>query len=163
MSKSFILARAFFYLSGFIFLFSWIALSLRPLDEHLAVTLPGWVQNLGILLMIAGGTLVVICGLFFVMKGRGTPAIFDAPTEFVPAGPYKYVRNPIYIGGFVLYAGFGLFHRSISMTIFSLILFLLFHLFVVFVEEPGLERRFGRSYLEYKKSTNRWLPKLGRG
>ena len=34
----------------------------------------------------------------FVTKGQGTPAPFDPPREFVASGPYRYVRNPMYIG-----------------------------------------------------------------
>jgi protein-S-isoprenylcysteine O-methyltransferase Ste14 len=45
---------------------------------------------------------------------------------------------------------------------FSTLLFLLIHIFVVFVEEPGLEKRFGESYLQYKLSVNRWLPTFRR-
>jgi protein-S-isoprenylcysteine O-methyltransferase Ste14 len=41
-----------------------------------------------------------------------------------------------------------------------LILFAFIHLIVVYVEEPGLEKRFGESYLQYKRSVNRWLPRF---
>ena len=73
-------------------------------------------------------------------------------------GPYAYVRNPMYIGGFILLVGFGLFHSSVSILLLSIILLLLFHLFVILVEEPTLERTFGESYMEYKKRINRWIP-----
>jgi protein-S-isoprenylcysteine O-methyltransferase Ste14 len=66
----------------------------------------------------------------------------------------------MYIGGFILLVGFGLYHTSLSILILSVILIGFFHLFVVFVEEPGLERLFGKSYVEYKNNLNRWIPKL---
>jgi protein-S-isoprenylcysteine O-methyltransferase Ste14 len=78
----------------------------------------------------------------------------------VSAGPYKFVRNPMYIGGFLLLAGFGLIQRSLAILLFALALLGLFHLFVVFVEEPGLKKRFGQSYLDYKQIVKRWLPRF---
>ena len=66
----------------------------------------------------------------------------------------------MYIGGFILLIGFGLYHTSLSIVILSVILIGLFHLFVVFVEEPNLEKLFGKSYIEYKKQVNRWIPKF---
>jgi protein-S-isoprenylcysteine O-methyltransferase Ste14 len=109
--------------------------------------------------MIIGGLIDFICIAVFIRKGQGTPALFDPPTQFIAVGPYKYVRNPMYIGGFILLIGFDLYHHSIPMLVLSLILFILFHLFMVFVEEQGLIQRFGGSYIEYKKSVNRWLPR----
>jgi protein-S-isoprenylcysteine O-methyltransferase Ste14 len=108
--------------------------------------------------MIAGGILVMICVMVFIFRGKGTPAVFDPPSEFVAAGPYAYVRNPMYIGGFILLIGFGLYHFSLSILILSFLLFGLFHLFVVFVEEPTLEKLFGNSYIEYRKTITRWIP-----
>ncbi|MDQ3682164.1 MAG: isoprenylcysteine carboxylmethyltransferase family protein, partial [Bacteroidota bacterium] len=73
--------------------------------------------------------------------------------------PYAYVRNPMYIGGFILLVGFGLNRNSLSIVILSVILIVIFHLFVVFYEEPVLERQFGKTYIEYKNRINRWIPK----
>lgn len=112
--------------------------------------------------MIAGAALVLTCVGFFVLRGRGTPAPFDPPKNFVAAGPYKYVRNPMYVGGLSLLVGFGLWQQSVSILLFALLLALIVHLFVVLFEEPGLERRFSASYINYKQSVNRWLPRRPR-
>ena len=159
MEAFFITLRSLIYVPAFILFFRWIALSVRVYDERIGLLLPLWTKPTGIVLMIIGGTLALICVIAFIIRGKGTPAVFDPPTEFVAIGTYKYVRNPMYIGGFILLVGFGLFHHSISILFLSVILFFLFHLFVVYVEEPQLERRFGESYVEYKKSVNRWLPR----
>ena len=68
----------------------------------------------------------------------------------------------MYIGAAVVLVGFGLFHASLSMMLFSLLFLLIAHLFVLFVEEPLLENLFGESYLEYKKRVDRWIPKFPR-
>ncbi len=160
MQKFLIALRALIYATGFIFLFGWIALGVRVYDQSIGIVLPAWTKVVGIIFMIAGSVLILICIAVFVARGRGTPAIFDPPPEFVAIGPYRYVRNPMYEGGFLLLIGFGLYHLSVSILALTLLLAFLFHLFVLCVEEPGLEQRFGSSYREYKNSVNRWLPKM---
>ncbi len=150
--------RAVAYMTGFVLLWGWLALSARRFDHTIGVVLRTGTRVPGIIAMAAGGVLALSCAAVFVARGRGTPAPFDPPRDFVALGPYTYVRNPMYVGGLVVLAGFGLYHHSVSMLLFARVLLLCVHLFVVLVEEPGLERRFGLSYLEYKKSVNRWIP-----
>jgi protein-S-isoprenylcysteine O-methyltransferase Ste14 len=114
---------------------------------------------LGVAAMAAGGVLILTCVGLFASRGRGTPAPFDPPREFVAVGPYRYVRNPMYVGALTLLVGFGLWQRSVSVLLFALLAALIAHLFLVLFEEPDLERRFGDSYVEYKGSVNRWLPR----
>ena len=92
------------------------------------------------------------------MRGRGTPAIFDAPRRFVAVGPYKYVRNPMYLSAIATFLGFGLYARSLAVLAFAGAWFLMIHLFVVFIEEPGLRRRFGGTYDAYVYRVRRWMP-----
>jgi protein-S-isoprenylcysteine O-methyltransferase Ste14 len=145
---------------AFIGFFGWLALRVQAWDQNLQVQLPSWMRALGFLVMGLGASLVLACAAVFITRGRGTPAVFDPPRQFVAAGPYKFVRNPMYIGGLTLLAGFGFYQRSLAILLFAVGMFALFHLFVFFVEEPGLERRFGESYAAYKRSVNRWFPKF---
>ncbi len=78
------------------------------------------------------------------------------------------VRAAVYGTGFVpLWGWVALSRRRLDPEIggvlpawtFALVFLCCAHLFVVFYEEPGLERRFGQSYLDYKRSVNRWLPR----
>ena len=93
------------------------------------------------------------------MRGHGTPALFDAPRRLVGAGPYRFVRNPMYIGGALLLLGFGLDRQSPSIILFVPAWWLLFHLLVVFYEETALRGRFGADYLAYCRRTSRWIPR----
>src|SRR3990167_3057768 len=102
MTTLFSLIRSLIYVPTFILFFGWIALAVRVYDERLGLPLPLWMKPVGIVLMILGGILCLICILIFIIRGKGTPAVFDPPTEFVAIGPYKYVRNPMYIGGHIL-------------------------------------------------------------
>ncbi len=84
-----------------------------------------------------------------------------APEEFVAVGPYKYVRNPMYIGGLIVLAGLALYQHSVSILLLCLGLFLLVNLFLVVFEEPDLKARFGAKYEDYLKTVPRWIPGIG--
>src|SRR5712671_2941790 len=92
MKTLFIALRAAIFGTGFIFLWGWVALSLHHRYDISCVALPNWARTLGIVLMVAGGTLAFACVASFVTRGEGTPAPFDPPRNFVTAGPFKYVR-----------------------------------------------------------------------
>ncbi len=159
MKTLFIALRALIYMTGFVFLWAWIAMSVRAHDQGFGAALPAWMEIPGIVLMALGGIIALVCAGFFIVQGKGTPAVFDAPREFVAAGLYRYVRNPMYIGGLILLIGFGLLQRSISILLLSLAFFSLVHLFVVFYEEPNLKTRFGANYKLYCQAVRRWIPR----
>ena len=159
MGTVFIALRTLVYVTAFVGFFAWLALRIRLLDQRFGLELPSWVQGPGAVFTVTGGVLVLMCAGQFVWRGRGTPAVFDAPRRFVGSGPYRFVRNPMYLGGLTMLAGFGLFLHSGAVLIFSGGMYLAFHLFVVFYEEPVLEKQFGASYVNYKGTTHRWLPK----
>ncbi len=160
MKLIFTILRSIVYVPLFILFFGWLALNVRVYDAQLGVILPRWLSIIGITMMVVGAILVLLCVVVFIVIGKGTPAVFDPPRKFVAAGPYAFVRNPMYIGGFILLVGFGLYHTSLSILIFAVLLIVVFHFFVLMVEEPNLERLFGKSYLDYKNKINRWLPTL---
>jgi protein-S-isoprenylcysteine O-methyltransferase Ste14 len=126
--------------------------------------MPEWAHGVGILLMGLGGGLALVCVAIFAVRGRGTPAPFDPPREFVATGPYRWVRNPMYVGGFLLLAGYALCAGSAEALVVAFGMLAAAHLFVVLYEEPSLRRRFGAGYEAYLRRTPRWLPRLrGRG
>ena len=64
-------------------------------------------------------------------------------------GPYRFVRNPMYIGAGMTLAGAALYCESVSIFIYAALFFLITHLFVVLYEEPTLRRTFGDEYEAY--------------
>jgi protein-S-isoprenylcysteine O-methyltransferase Ste14 len=159
MRTFFVAIRTAFYAVCFVLLWGWLASGVRRYDARFNMALsPAW-KPVGMLLMVPGAILVLACLASFILRGRGTPAPFDPPVTFVPSGPYRYVRNPMYIGAALVLAGYGLWERSAAIATFALAFLLIFHLFVVLFEEPGLERRFGESYRAYRRAVHRWLPR----
>lgn len=155
-----VVLRAALWASAFVLLWTWLAASVQPLDARLPLTIPDWVRPLGWALVLTGALLTLWCIGTFATRGRGTPAPFDPPREFVAAGPYRYVCNPMYIGGFGVLLGAGLAFRSPSIVVLSMLFLLFTHLLVLLYEEPSLARRFGDPYLRYKSSDHRWLPRF---
>jgi protein-S-isoprenylcysteine O-methyltransferase Ste14 len=151
--------RSAVYAAAFVALWAWMALGVRGFDAELGGGLANWCRPVGGVLLVVGGGLALWCVGTFALLGRGTPAPFDPPRRFVAVGPYRFVRNPMYLGGLVMLAGFGLWHRSPAMVLFTLVGLLAAHLFVVFVEEPSLSERFGDSYADYRRTVHRWLPR----
>jgi protein-S-isoprenylcysteine O-methyltransferase Ste14 len=100
----------------------------------------------------------VWCIVTFAWIGKGTPAPFDPPHRLVVRGPYRFVRNPMYIGGAVTLAGAALFYRSLFLLAYGCLFLLAACLFVLFYEEPTLRRTFGIDYDAYCRRVSRWLP-----
>src|SRR5947209_15879774 len=112
------------------------------------------------MIMVAIGTAIALwCVLTFVFIGKGTPAPFDPPRKLVIRGPYRFVRNPMYIGAGMTLAGAALFYQSLSILIYACLFLLITHLFVVFYGEPTLRRTFGDEYEAYFRRVRRWWPK----
>lgn len=146
-------------MSGFVLLWGWAAVSVRRYDAAIGIGLPPWLSPLGGLAMSCGAIVALLCGINFALRGRGTPAPFDPPVEFVAVGPYRYVRNPMYLGGLALLAGYAMLVGSVAVLVLTLVAGLSAHMFVLLVEEPGLRKRFGESYVRYLQSVSRWLPR----
>ncbi len=105
---------------------------------------------------MAGVSVLLRCVWDFFAAGRGTLAPFDPPTRLVARGLYRFTRNPMYNGVLAALAGEAWLFRSIPLLQYALLMFLIFHLFVVTYEEPALESQFGESYRAYRRSVPRW-------
>ncbi len=120
----------------------------------------GVISLLAIPLWLIGSLTVLWCFWAFTFKGRGTPDPTDPPKELVVTGPYRYVRNPIYVGVVFIFLGHFLWLGYWALLIYPALAFIGVHFFVILYEEPTLKRRFGTSYEEYLKSVPRWIPKF---
>jgi len=119
-------------------------------------------QVVGMIMVTIGTAIALWCGFTLVFVGKGTPAPFDPPRKLVIRGPYRFVRNPMYIGAGTTLAGAALFYESLSIFIYTGVFFLITHLFVVLYEEPTLRRTFGNEYKAYFGRVSRWLPRPGK-
>ena len=112
----------------------------------------------GPFLVLAGAVIYVWAATAFVREGKGTPSPTAPPLEFVAIGPYRYVRNPIYVGELIVIIGIAAFFGSALVLLYASGLFAILNLFIVGYEEPDLRRRFGSAYEDYVREVGRWLP-----
>jgi protein-S-isoprenylcysteine O-methyltransferase Ste14 len=119
---------------------------------------PVALRILGLVLLLAGGALVVETTARFALQGRGTPAPWAPPERFVERGSYRFVRSPMYLGVILLILGQALLLGREILFAWAVVAWLIFEVSLVTWEEPGLSRRFGESYDDYRRRVRRWLP-----
>jgi protein-S-isoprenylcysteine O-methyltransferase Ste14 len=85
------------------------------------------------------------------LKTKGTPVPVNPPPKLVTDGPYAYSRNPMLTGVFLFLAGIGILYGSFA----SIIGF-------KYIEEPELEKRFGKAYADYRERTPIIVPRFRR-
>jgi len=90
--------------------------------------------------------------------GKGTPIPMMPTKKLIVEGPYAYCRNPMGLGIFIFYLGFGILTGSISSIGFTMLFMSLLLAYYKFIEEKELEARFGQEYMEYKKRTPFLIP-----
>jgi protein-S-isoprenylcysteine O-methyltransferase Ste14 len=112
------------------------------------------------LLIAIGLALVAWTVRLFVGVGQGTLAPWDPTSTLVVRGPYRYVRNPMITGVATILAGEALLFRSWGIVVELAIFVVVNALYFPLVEEPGLRRRFGAEYEEYRARVPRWLPRV---
>ena len=114
---------------------------------------------LALALIAPGATLYFWCLFLFATVGHGTPGPWDAPRRFVAEGPYRWVRNPIYISALLVVVGEAWLFLSLPVLLYACLMAVGVHLFVIGYEEPTLGERFGDEYAEYRRHVWRWLPR----
>jgi protein-S-isoprenylcysteine O-methyltransferase Ste14 len=77
--------------------------------------------------------------------------------ELIPNGPYRHTRNPMYAGMTLIQAGIGVALGNLWILLLLVPTLFVLQRSVIEKEEAYLERRFGDSYLRYRKSVRRWL------
>ena len=117
---------------------------------------PGLRAFAGLALGLAGLGVYLRCVADFGSAG-GTPAPIDPPRELVVRGLYRYSRNPMYLGVLSVIAGQALLFGSPRLAVYDVLVFGLFHAFVVLYEEPHLRDEFGESYQRLRERVPRWL------
>ncbi len=110
------------------------------------------------------GIVFVILGLSFILwarvlfKKKGTAILpTDNPTHFVNSGPYRFTRNPMYLGIVLILLGIAIWVGTLPLFFAPLGFFLTVQSVFIPYEEKNMERTFGREYLEYRKKVRQWL------
>jgi len=116
--------------------------------------IPSTVSVLVSAVVMAVGLSLTVWSAFNFLKVKGTPVPFNPPPALVENGPYRYSRNPMLTGVFLLLFGIGFAMKSLSLVLIFTPLFVLANVWELKeIEEPELIRRLGEEYLAYRKRT----------
>ena len=108
------------------------------------------------------GMAVTGWSVFHFLKVKGTPVPFNPPPTLVQSGPYRYARNPMLTGVFLLLFGIGFAIKSPSLVLIFTPLYVLVNFWELKkIEEPELTKRLGDDYLAYRRRTPMFIPGTG--
>lgn len=110
------------------------------------------------------GFLIIGFGLVLILKSRSlflknatTLQPSEEPTSLVTSGPFRFSRNPIYLGMAAVLLGVAVLSGTLITLAFPVIFVVLIEFFIIPGEERMLGKIFGEPYREYKKSVRRWI------
>ena len=133
-------------------LVSWIVHLIHPIPVfHESIN-----GFLGSVLFASGLLLALLCVGLFKAQGTGLPP-WKPSTKVVHGGPYRFSRNPIYIGLLIAYLGVIVLINTVWGFVLLIPLFFFFNNYVIPKEEKYLESKFGDEYRAYKTKVRRWI------
>jgi protein-S-isoprenylcysteine O-methyltransferase Ste14 len=119
----------------------------------------GWasIHVIGLAPLGAGACLLLWCVREFYVVGEGTLAPWSPPRTLVSVGPYRWSRNPMYVGVTIMLIGWATVFWSWVLLAYAMAVACAFHLRVVYFEEPWAARTFGKDWQDYRARVPRWL------
>jgi protein-S-isoprenylcysteine O-methyltransferase Ste14 len=90
-------------------------------------------------------------------RARTSPNPFRPSSALVTTGPFRFSRNPMYVGVTLLYVGVAIWVNTVWPLLFLPVILIVMHYGVVVREEAYLERIFGDEYRQYARRVRRWL------
>ena len=114
---------------------------------------------IGVLIMVAGAAVLVGAFVRFAWEGRGTPAPVAPTEQLVITGPYRWVRNPMYLAVVAAIIGQALLLRQLTLLIYTAVVAAAFLTFVKLYEERVLSERYGEAYRRYQAAVPGWIPR----
>ena len=113
----------------------------------------------GGILLVAGAVILVRAFVWFVGEGSGTPAPIAPTQRLVVGGPYRYVRNPMYLAVTAVIVGQALVLGQPGLLVYAAVVSVAMAVFAHGYEEPTLRRQFGAQYEAYRRAVPPWWPR----
>jgi protein-S-isoprenylcysteine O-methyltransferase Ste14 len=132
---------------------AWLADRLWPLPFVPALW-PRWLPG-GML--VALGLMTELWALVLFRRARTSILPIRPTSAVIEVGPYRYSRNPIYVGMFVIVVGAAIALDSLWQFAALAALYVVIRWGVVAREEAYLARKFGAAYRDYARRVRRWL------
>jgi len=138
------------------FLAGWLLSRLRPLGWHLDRGTMSLLEILGVGLMAAGSCLGA-WSMFRFLRSGTSPIPVRPTTAVVTEGPYRFTRNPMYLGLTLVLFGLGIVIDNGWVLLTTPLAVLGVDRLAIAREEAYLERKFGAAYVDYKSRVRRWI------
>lgn len=107
--------------------------------------------------LIALGTAVMLWAWGLFKRAKTPLPSNEKPSTFVDTGPYRFTRNPMYLGMVAIVTGSAVAMATVPGLIASATFFMIMNYWTIPLEERSMEATFGEQYREYKKQVRRWL------
>jgi protein-S-isoprenylcysteine O-methyltransferase Ste14 len=121
------------------------------------VDLPAWLEwGVGGLLVVAGLGLLLWFNTSFSRKGTAVEP-WKPTTAIVTTGPYRFTRNPAYLGMALTYVGIALLSSAVWVLVPLPFVLAVIDRGVIAREERYLDRKFGEEYVSYRRTVRRWI------
>lgn len=116
-----------------------------------------WPSNMAGTTFILLGILLNFWADLVLRRNKTTVKPYERPSKLITAGPFRFSRNPIYLGLLLIILGVFIILGSLITIIFPIVFIILMDVLFIRKEEKMLEKRFGKKYLEYKQRVRRWI------
>ena len=136
-----------------------ILLSLTILSHFIApiISIIFFPYNLTGIILIFFGILIALWSNSILIQKQTSIKPYETPSFFVEFGPFKYSRNPIYLGMVLILLGVDVLLGTLVTFIFPIIFIIIINKLFIPIEENNLHRKFGNKHLEYKKRVRKWI------
>jgi protein-S-isoprenylcysteine O-methyltransferase Ste14 len=111
---------------------------------------------LGIIPLVGGLALATWASMLFRKAGTSFQLHGESPL-LVTSGPFRFSRNPMYLGMLVWLIGLAVLLGSLISFLFPLLFFLVASFYMVPLEERSMEQLFGMQFTDYERRVRRWL------
>jgi len=114
----------------------------------------------GLLLIPVGMILIIWANYTLLVIGKislRNREPMQKPSNLVITGPYRFSRNPLYLGGFLALVGLVIAWSSVVTAFLTILVYIIFRYKFIKREEVILEEEFGDKYRDFKKRVGRWF------
>ncbi|MCH8262002.1 MAG: isoprenylcysteine carboxylmethyltransferase family protein [Proteobacteria bacterium] len=105
---------------------------------------------------LSGFALIASSVIYFKISATAIRP-FETSTALVKGGPYRFTRNPMYLGMVLILIGTAIYLGSLAPWFIIPVFFLIIQEWFIKHEEPFLENIFGKEYQDYRTKVRRWI------
>jgi len=120
--------------------------------------------GIGNKILVSIGIVLIITSIIIIVLSRREFRYYGQPTDpghptskVIKTGVFSISRNPLYLGGAILFLGIALIMSTLWALVALLASIIACHYLLIFPEEKYLAAKFGREYQEYTATVHRWL------